>query len=90
MKLLIKRMQISGQVLASYCYIASKKHDLSLHDITRNRLWLSKTQVEWESFDAMKVRIRDEWQRQPPTAEVISQELQDKTARTIEQLNQHS
>ncbi len=47
-------------------------------------------QVGWESFDAMRRRVRDEWRRQPPNAEVISQELQTKTAQTIQHLNEES
>ena len=36
----------------------------------------------------MKERVCEEWRRQPPTAVVISQELQDKIAKTIQTLNQ--
>ena len=44
-------------------------------------------QIEWESFDALRERVNQEWRSLPAVADVISQTLKEAVHEAVLKLN---
>ena len=65
--------------LLNAAYAASKLWlyaSLSARKRPGDQVWC-RLQVEWESFDALRERVNQEWRSLPPVADVISQTLKE-------------